>query len=220
MKSMMKLAVAGAFALMISAPGAFAQIPEASVLPVDEPLLIGETLLQPGTYTIQLVPGFSNRNIVQVRSQDGQTVHATVLSVPHQLAAGETLPNTMFVFYPATAGQPRALRTWFAADAVSKGGHDIVYEESRARQLARAANARVVTYTGQVAEADFGTTELRVVTPDETFETYTVTETRPAPVQVAESRPMQLPATAGRVPMVALLGLLAVVGAVAVRFVR
>lgn len=217
MKSMMKLIVASAFALMVVVPSAVAQIPEVSVLPVSEPLQIGDTVLQPGTYTIKLVPGFSNRNIVQVTSQDGSTVHATVLSVPHQLGPGEELPNTMFVFYPAEAGQPRALRTWFAADAVSNGGHDIVYEESRARMLARAANARVVSYTDDVAEADFGTTELRVVSPDATIETYRVPATT---VQVAEARPMELPATAGRVPMIALLGLLAVVGAVAVRFVR
>lgn len=219
MKSMMKLIAASAFALLVVAPGAFAQIPEVSVLPVSEPLQIGDTVLQPGTYTIKLVPGFTNRNIVQVTSQDGKTVHATVLSVPHQLAAGEELPNTTFVFYPAEAGQPRALRTWFAADAVSNGGHDIVYEESRAKMLARAANSRVVSYTDDVAEVDFGTTELRVVAPDATVETYRAPVTTRR-VQIAEARPMELPATAGRVPMVALLGLLAVAGAVAVRFVR
>jgi hypothetical protein len=229
MKHMSKLLVAGVFALALIVPAASAQvvIPEVSVFPVTEPTAVGDTILQPGTYTIKLVPSIQSRNIVQITSQDGSTVEATVLSVPHQLEPGEELPNTMFVFYPPGDGLPRALRTWYAKDPVSNGGHDIVYEESRAKQLARLANTRVVSYSDEIAEPDYGTAELSVITPEATVETYTVPETRIAEVetetrtQIADAGTMdELPATASKTPLMALLGLLALVGAVVVRVVR
>jgi hypothetical protein len=226
MKSSSRLLIAGAMALMILAPAAMAQTPEVSPFPVTEPTEISGTVLQPGNYMIKMLPSFSNKNQVQITSVDGETIYATVLTVPHQLEPNEEMPNTMFVYFPAGEGQPRALRTWFAPDPVTQGGHDFVYEETRAKQLARLANTRVVSYEGQVA--DLGTTELHVVTPAATVETYTytpppaqiTTTTETEPVQIAESRPMELPSTAGSVPMIALAGLLAIGGAVALRAAR
>ena len=52
MRNKMKLLVVGAFALLIAVPG-LAQTPEASILPVTEPLDVGGTILQPGTYLIR-----------------------------------------------------------------------------------------------------------------------------------------------------------------------
>jgi hypothetical protein len=225
MKSMLRLLAVGAFAL-ITVPGAFAQIPEVSTLPVIEPLDVGGTILQPGDYTIRILPSQTTRNLVQITSPDLKTIYTTVLAVPHQMQANEEMPNTMFVYYPAGEGQPAALRTWYAPDPVSKGGHDIVYEESRAKQLARLAKSSVVSYTGEAAVADLGATELHVVTPEATVEPYAVTEvqtpvvTEEKPVQIAESRPMELPQTAGSVPLIALLGLSAVGAAVAFRATR
>jgi hypothetical protein len=212
---------------VLSVPSALAQIPEYSTMPIDEPTDVGGTILQPGTYLIRVLPGFSNRNRVQITSPDRETIYTTVLTVPHAIAPTEEMPNTMFVFYPAFEGQPRALRTWFAPDPVSKGGHDIVYEESRAKQLARASRSSVVAYRGEMA-ADMGTTELEVVTPEATIQPYVVPEPPrvavvtpppppppPAPM-IAETR-RELPRTAGNTPLIALLGLLSLAGAVAFR---
>jgi hypothetical protein len=80
------------------------------------------------------------------------------------------------------------------------------------------------------------------VTAEETVEVYTpmpsatvtqteVAETRPAmetqveaapaaETQIAESRPMELPRTAGNLPLVALLSLLSLAAAVTIRFTR
>src|SRR5687768_2093118 len=140
-----------ALALMLTAGAAIAQTPEASVLPVTEPLDVGGTILQPGTYTIRVLPSMYDRNKIQVTSMDGTQVFATALTVPHPLEPGEEVPNTTFIFYPAGEGQPRALRTWFAKfpDA-SQGGHDIIYDKSRARQLARLASSNVVSFPSTV----------------------------------------------------------------------
>lgn len=223
MKQLFRVLAISAFALMISVPMAYAQIPEASVLPVDEPLDVGGTILQPGTYNIRLVEGFGNRNQVQITSPDLKTIYATVMTIPHQLDPGEEMPNTMFVFYPAGDGLPRALRTWYAPDPVSKGGHDIVYEESRAKQLARLNKTRVPSYTGTIAE----NTEIHVVTPEATVETYTppvttkvTTTTETQPVQISEAAPMEMPRTASNLPLFALLGLASIGAAVGFRIAR
>jgi hypothetical protein len=214
--------------VLLMAPAALAQTPEVSTLPVDQPLDVGGTILQPGTYTIRVIPTLGDRNRVQITSTDGQTIHATVLTVPHDLEPNEEVPASRFVFFPAGEGQPRALRTWFPPNSAMQAGHDIVYEESRARQLARLASAPVVTYQGEVTD----NTQLQVMTPEATLETYTYTAPTPAPqtqisssttettVQTTESTPVEMPRTAGKVPLIALAGLLSLVAAAAVRFLR
>ncbi|MFZ2490638.1 MAG: hypothetical protein WA208_04050 [Thermoanaerobaculia bacterium] len=221
MNKTLKLMAVGALALMISIPAAVAQTPEASTLPVTEPLQVGNTVLQPGTYMIRVLPSTLNRNKVQITSTDRSTVYATVLTVPHALEPNEEVPNTVFVFYPPVEGQPRALRTWFAQwPEASQGGHDIVYDETFATQLARATKSRVVAYPPTTVVADLDNAPLSVVTPEATVETYTYVPPAPAPVKIAETRPVEMPDTASRLPLVALLGLISLVGAAGFRLFR
>jgi len=236
MKTTLRLLLISAFVLLML-PAAFAQVPQVSTLPVDEPLDVGGTILQPGTYTIRVLPTQADRNRVQITSPDNKTIYATVLTIPHDLEPDEKVPNATFVFYPAGEGAPRALRTWFPPDTQWKAGKDIVYEESRAKQLARLGNEPVPSYTGEITE----TTEVQVVTPSATVEAYVppppapvVVEPAPAPVAVAEPEPMEpvvpmtsaqeetpeLPQTAGNVPLIALIGLLSIAAAIAFRAVR
>src|SRR5687767_14732613 len=170
MNPKLRLVAVSAFALLISIP-AFAQTPEASILPVNEPLDVGGTILQPGTYVIKVLRSQTDRNKVQITSEKGDKIFATVLTVPHTLEPGEEIPNTTFVFYPAGEGSPRALRTWFAKypDA-SQGGHDIIYDETRARQLARIASSRVVSYPVATTVEQRDTATLSFVTPESTIE--------------------------------------------------
>lgn len=245
MKHTMKVMAISAIALLLSLP-AMAQTPEVSTLPITEPTEVGGTILQPGTYLIRVVAPQADRNKVQITNVDRSTIYVTALTVPHQLEPNEKMPDTMFVYYPAGEGRPRALRTWFAPDPASGGGHDIVYEESRARQLARLAKQPVVSYHDeQMAELNVVTPEdtsvpyvyepAPVVTPApavvETTEVTTVT-TAPAPALVepepvpmasaapAEDTAPEMPQTASRVPLLALLGLISLAGAVVIRFVR
>jgi hypothetical protein len=223
MKTSSLLGIGALIVILGFAPPAQAQIPEYSAFNLNEPTYVGDTLLQPGQYLIRVLPGFTNRNRVQVTSLDRQTIYTTVLTVPHALGPNEEMPTTMFVYYPEFEGQPRALRTWFAPDPVSGGGHDIVYDESRAKMLARAAAAPVVTYRGEVDTTAQVEPDYYVVTPDARVETYVVPERR---VVVVEERPVRvetrttLPQTAGSIPMLALLGLLSVAGALVFRAVN
>lgn len=242
LKHSLKLFAVALFALLVAAPALVAQnmpiTPEVSYFPVTEPTDVGGKVLQPGTYVIRVIRAADSRNKVQVWSQDQKKLYTTVLTIPHQLKPNETMPSTMFVFYEPTANHPRALRTWFAKNPVGDYGHDIVYPEGRAKQIAVASNIPVVSYPDTVVETEIATAPLTIQTPQATVETYTPP---PAPVIVAETTttttvetpapeaPMisssettttELPQTAGSNPTLALLGLAAIAGAVAVRFGR
>ena len=216
-------------------PAAIAQpSPEMTTWTINEPTQVGDVVLQPGTYRLKVTPTPTTRSLVRVMSEDGQTLYTTAVTVPHKMEENEELTaNATFIYYPAVEGQPRALRTWFAPSTST--GHDFVYEEDMAARLARANQAPVVSYRGEVAEADLGTTELHVVTPEARVETYTTTpaltesttttiRTEEQPVAVAEARTdmdrTELPATAGNTPLLALLGFASYVGAFAIRFVN
>ncbi|HEU5161853.1 MAG TPA: hypothetical protein VFV54_01790, partial [Thermoanaerobaculia bacterium] len=171
------------------------------------------------------------RTSIRVMTEDGTTHLVTALTIPRYIGAEGGVPDdgARFVYYDAFDGEPRVLRTWYAMTPPGAIAHDFVYDEDFGRRLARAAQAPVVTYRDQIAESDFGTTELHVVTPDARVEPWvapepraTVVETRPA---VAETRTMteertELPETAGRTPLFAVFGLLALAGAFALRVVN
>lgn len=207
------------------APPVQAQIPEYSTVVLTEPTDVGDTVLQPGTYLFRILPSIRNRNQVQITSVDRETIYATVMTIPHQVSpTEEPIPNTMLVYYPSIEGQPRMLRTWYAAAAPSDAGHDFVYDEDAATILARAANSPVVTVRNE---------ELYVVEPDATVHTYAVPETTVTRVTTVETQPVtvaevetetetrtELPATAGNTPLFAFAGLLALAGALAFRAVN
>jgi len=240
MKTSIRPLAAVIFALLLVTPVLVAQnmpiAPEASILNVTEPLDVGGTVLQPGSYLIKVLGSSTDRNKVQILSRDGQKVFATVLAVPHQLKPNEEVTGTTFVYYPATTDHPRALRTWFASNPPGQHGHDIVYAEGRAKQLAVASNDRVVSYPNDINITEDQTTTLSVQTPQSTVETYTytpppaivtestTTTTTPAPTPMVSSSTTEttneMPNTASRVPMFALLGLISIAAAVAIRFVR
>jgi hypothetical protein len=236
LKHTLKLAAVALFALLVAAPALVAQMPitpEVSWFPVTEPTDVGGKILQPGTYVIKVIQAADSRNKIQVWSQDQQKLYATVLTIPHELKPNETMPSTMFVFYEATADHPRALRTWFAANPPGDHGHDVVYPEGRAKQIAVASKVPVVSYPETVTENEIATAPLTVQTPQATVEPYTppaplVTETTTTPVtpMVSSSdtntteNKTEMPQTAGSNPTLALLGLAAIAGAVAIRFGR
>lgn len=236
MKRMMSFLTGGVFAtfLAFSFLPAAAQIPEVSPLVLTEPTDVGGTILAEGVYTIRVVPLDTTRNIVQVTSEDQSEVLVSVLTVPHALPPSERGEMVSeFVYYPATASSPRALRTWFAPDSTSDGGHDIVYPESRAMELARSAQESVVAYEGSVrSHADLETAALETVQPDEEVQPYepVIAEEKATVLSENEERSIadgreslgngdeyQLPQTAGRGPLLLLVGALSFVSALGVR---
>ena len=234
MRNPLRLVVLCAIALLMSVPAAAQMVPENSTLILDQRTDVGGTVLEPGTYMIKSVAESRDRSVVTISSPDGSKTYATVLTVPHHMDARAEKPNTEFVFYDTPAGELRALRTWYPADPVRKfDAYDIVYSDSRARELARLVKSNVVSYADTVTSTEYTTTEIHTTTPEATIEAYVAPEPAPTrtvtgtttttldvdddnePTQVAE-----LPRTAGHVPLMALFGVLAMGGAALLRKVR
>lgn len=214
---------------VVGVPEAKAQMPnhDISWLPVDEPLDVGGTVLQPGRYQIKVIRRNpeTNGNVVQVLKEDG-TVVTTVLTVPHAISATKEQEHSEFIFYPPAApGAPKALRTWFPADPVGHRGHDFVYPEGRATEIAVALNEPVVTYRGETRTA-FDDTTVEVVTPQREITTYvtpnttTTTTTRTTTGTTMLDEEQELPRTASPLPLAALGGLLLLGAAFGIRRLR
>jgi hypothetical protein len=219
MRTLTRLLLMGALVVafgVISTPDAIAQEDEASFLTVTEPLNVGGTVLQPGKYVIRLMPSFSNRNLLQVSNEDRSQIYATVLSIPHAYAAGSDKSVTEFVMYPAVAGEVRALRTWFAPNSATGGGHDIVFPERVAMALAPLVKEPVIAYKGEPKAEQLPKAPLVTVTPKKEVIAYV--EPAPKPVQVA--RIEALPPMSSRVPLVATIGLLLIGFAIGIRALR
>ena len=219
MKSLMtRLALAACATLLVFAtsPPAYAQSDiENSTFMITDRLEVGSFTLEPGTYLIRVVMLSSDRETIQVTNVEQSKVFATVLATPHPIRAGESIPQSRYVYYAAAPGQNRALRTWFGRDTTK--GHDIVYPKRRAMELAVAAKEPVIAAPDEVQEAEYKVAPLEVVTPDQKVLPFGTQYEVPPPVVVAEARPAELPKTASRVPLFALLGLLSLGGAFGLR---
>ncbi|MGC2449760.1 MAG: hypothetical protein WA477_19090 [Candidatus Sulfotelmatobacter sp.] len=90
-------------------------------------------VLSAGTYWFTLVRDDPDRNVVQVWNSDRQHLLATILTVPDERmhAPGHTVVK----FEERASNQPQALRAWFYPG--DNYGHEFVYSESRARELAK-----------------------------------------------------------------------------------
>lgn len=189
---------------------------EQGYINLTEPLDVGGTVLQPGEYNIIVVPGRVDRNMLQVWNIDKTNLLTTLLSVPHVEGPSEVrVPNSRYIYYPASEGSPRALRTWFASNTPNSGGHDIVYPKARATELAARVAEPVVAIPDEVKVAEFETAPLVVVTPDKKVVPYKVATIKEPPAKMAQNTPPQrlLPQTASHLPLIAGLGFLSLFGA-------
>ena len=198
--------------------------------------LKGWGVLPAGTYIFKILDSQSDRHIVQIFNEDQTRVYATILAIPnYRLKATD---KTVVTFRERPAGQPEALRAWFYPGR--QWGEEFVYPKAKAIELAKATNTVVLFTPAEIPEevvepvtsadepvvvemkqapvmAIKPTGEeveiAQVVTPPPASEL----EPTPARTEVAETR---LPQTASPLPLIALLGLLALGGAWTLRFVE
>jgi len=196
--------------------------------------LQGWAVLPAGTYVFKVLDSPSNRHIVQIFSQDELTVYATILSIPNYRL--QATGKTVITFRERPAGEPEALRAWFYPG--KNYGEEFVYPKARAMELAKTENAPVLFTPAEIpVEVATPTKSLDepVVmqlkqapilaiqpTGEEVQLAQVVTPPPPADVQLATAAAPQvtLPATASTLPLIALLGLLALGGALTIRSFR
>lgn len=195
----------------------------------------GWGILPAGTYVFKIVDSQSDRHIVQVFSQDEKTIYATILAIPnYRLKATD---KTVITFTERPAGQPEALRAWFYPGRTS--GEEFVYPKSRAMELARDSNMPVlytaaeipleVAETTQTPDAPY-VAQLRdapvmaVKPTGDDLQLAEVVTVPPAEPEIVASMPttsaQTLPSTASPLGLMALLGMLALGGAMGLRVVE
>ena len=193
--------------------------------------LTGWAVLPAGTYVFKILDSQSDRHIVQIFNQDETMIYATILAIPnYRLKATD---KTVITFTERPAGEPEALRAWFYPGR--NWGEEFVYPKARAIVLAKAANTPVLftpadlplEVTEEIKTVDapvvatLRTAPVMAVKPTgEEVQLAEVVTPPPAETEVAMA-PMPaeqtLPSTASPLPLMALFGLLALGGVLALR---
>jgi hypothetical protein len=187
--------------------------------------LTGWGVLPAGTYVFKILDSQSDRHIVQIFNKDETTIYATILAIPNYRL--RSTDKTVITFRERPAGQPEALRAWFYPGR--NWGEEFVYPKAKAMELAKATNTPVLFTPAEIP--------VEVAEPVKSVDAPVVVELKRAPimaikptgeeVQLAEvvtpppaevaQIAQTLPATASSLPLIALFGLLALGGALAVR---
>jgi len=137
-----------ALLLSLATPLALAdQWNQATKLTFSQPVEIPGVVLPAGTYWFTLISDDQDRNIVQVWNQDRNHLMATLLTEPdYRLKpAGRTIVR----FEERASTQPEAIRAWFYPGETY--GHEFVYPESRARELAKRTGQPVLSMRDEEA---------------------------------------------------------------------
>jgi hypothetical protein len=199
--------------------------------------LKGWAILPAGTYVFKILNSQSDRHIVQIFSADETQCYATILAIPnYRLKATD---KTVVTFRERPAGQPEALRAWFYPGR--NWGDEFVYPKAMAIEIAKATNEPVL-YTAvemplEVEKPILTATEPEVAqlmqapvmairpTGEDVEIAAVVTpppaaELQPDPAPAPTLLAAVLPATASNLPLIALFGLLALGGGLALRQVQ
>jgi hypothetical protein len=104
-----------------------------TVITFSGPVELPGISLAAGTYVFRLVDYASDKNFVQVLSQDERTVLATIRSVPEYRISPAA--DTSIVLEMRNAGSPPTIKSWFFPGLTT--GHRFVYPQVQPRELAR-----------------------------------------------------------------------------------
>ncbi len=143
-KHVAALAVAGMFIFV--APNARAdEWNKRTVVTIDEPIQVPNTVLQAGTYVFKLLDSPSDRHIVQIFDKDEKHLITTILAIPNWRL--QPRGKTIFSFWETPAGQPQAVRAWFYPG--DNFGQEFAYPKNMSMQIAASNKANVPTTSAQ-----------------------------------------------------------------------
>ena len=106
-----------------------------TIVTVNEPIIAGNKVLQPGTYVWQLMDSPADRHVVQIFDKDQQHLETTILAIPNYRL--QPTGHTQFAFWETPAGVPKAVRAWFYPG--DNFGQEFTYPKKLVAQLASAA---------------------------------------------------------------------------------
>jgi hypothetical protein len=186
----------------------------ATQLTFNEPVEVPGAVLAPGTYWFTLADNDSDRNIVEIWNADRTHLVRTILAIPdYRLTpTGKTVVH----FEERPSDAPEAIHSWFYPGA--NYGEEFVYPKSRATQLAKQTNRPVLAMREPVPTEpqQIKQTPVKAVTPSgEEIEVSEVVVSQPMTANATP--PSSLPKTGSYLPLIGLVGLLAIAGSFGVR---
>lgn len=111
-----------------------------TVIQVSEPVQApGGVVLQPGKYVLILLNSSSNRNIVEIRSEDASHLYATTFTTRANRV--QRTGDVVVTYYEMPAGSPPALRQWFWPGDYD--GQEFLYPHKQAQEISQASNQKV-----------------------------------------------------------------------------
>jgi hypothetical protein len=213
-----------------------------------QPVELPKTTLPAGKYFFQLMDSTSNRHIVKVMSEDRKQLLATIMAIPyHSNDRPSDEPQVRFLETRAADGAApsNAIKIWFYPGTST--GHEFIWPRNRAMTLAKASGETVLTTKTEAEDSELsrinaaGTDSEANLTAQASPENaaaqptqepapvrepvgaITGGRTEPAPAPAPEPEPADrtdLPATAGLLPLLALIGAASLAGSRMLRRAR
>ena len=191
----------------------------ATKMTFSEPVEVPGHVLEPGTYWFTLADSEGNRNIVEIWNADHSQLVTTILAISDYRL--QPTDKTVVNFEERPTGTPEAIRAWFYPGC--EFGQQFVYPKTRATELAKQTSGPVLSVRDEQLQQKQA--EVKAVNPSGEEMAFTeVVQLPPAtPPTVSEAEatppPNALPQTGSLVPLIGLLGLIALAGAGALRLV-
>jgi hypothetical protein len=144
---------------------------QATKVTFSESVEIPGVVLPAGTYWFTLMSDDSDRNIVQVWNENREHLLATIMTEPDYRL--HPTGHTVIRFEERPSTQPEALRAWFYPG--ENYGHEFVYSESRARDIAKRTGRPVLSMRDDVAS--------NITKPSKSAKEPSVAAMKQAPIQ-------------------------------------
>jgi LPXTG-motif cell wall-anchored protein len=178
-----------------------------TIVTVNEPIIAGNKVLDPGTYVWKLMDSQSDRHIVQIFDKDQRHLETTILAIPNYRV--QPTGDTRFAFWETPAGVPKAVKDWFYPG--DNFGQEFPYPKKLVAQLASAAPVPVPTnYREPEPEPTPAPAPAAQPTPEQPAP-QPAAEPQPEPAPQAQPapapQPQALPHTGSFNPLIGLLGL-------------
>ena len=184
-----------------------------TILTVDQPIQVTETLLEPGQYVLKLADSNSDRHIVQIFNSDQTRIIDTVLAIPNYRL--QPSGHSRFAFWETPPGTAKALRAWFYPG--DNFGQEFRYPKHLA-MLATTAPAPPVqepstaTPPPSAPPASQPEPQSMVQEPQQEKQPVEIAQNTPPPTPAPQQKeapvPETLPKSASPYPLVGLSGLL------------
>ncbi|HTU43648.1 MAG TPA: hypothetical protein VMF91_01200 [Bryobacteraceae bacterium] len=177
-----------------------------TIVTINEPIIAGNKVLDPGTYVWKLMDSPADRHIVQIFDKNQQHLEETILAIPNYRL--QPTGKTQFAFWETPAGVPKAVRAWFYPG--DNFGQEFAYPKKLVAQLASAAPVPIPTNYREPEPAPAPTPEAQPApqpeaqpAPEPQPEPQPQPQAAPAP---APAQPAALPHTASFNPLIGLAG--------------